>query len=114
MTSKTRLSLAVVVAGCILMISRYAEAAGEKDGKLTPAAGKIELKDGKGEIKGKQLGAIETLRATLLLLLRKRFKRVPRKVEARIAAETNLHDLNTWTANFANATTLAEVGIPTD
>ena len=48
-----RLSLAVYVAVCILAVSRYAEAAGEKDGKLTPAAGKIELKDGKGEIKGK-------------------------------------------------------------
>jgi hypothetical protein len=59
-----------------------------------------------GEIKGK--------RATLLRQLRKRFKRLPRKVESRIAATTNLHDLETWLDNFANATALVEVGISLD
>jgi hypothetical protein len=53
-------------------------------------------------------------RATLLRQLRKRFKKLPRKVQSRIAATTNPHDLETWLDNSANATTLADVGIPLD
>ena len=38
----------------ILLVSSYAtEAAGDKGKKLSPAVGKIALKDGKGEVKGK-------------------------------------------------------------
>jgi hypothetical protein len=53
-STKTRqFSLAIFVAVNILLVSRHAGAAGEKDQKLPPAVGKIELKDGKGETKGK-------------------------------------------------------------
>jgi hypothetical protein len=41
------------MAACILVVSSYATQAGEKDKKLSPAVGKIALKDGKGEVKGK-------------------------------------------------------------
>lgn len=37
----------------ILLVSSYATEAGDKDKKLSPAVGKIALKDGKGEVKGK-------------------------------------------------------------
>ena len=45
--------LALVIAACIFIGSGYATQAGDKDKKLSPAVGKIELKDGKGEVKGK-------------------------------------------------------------
>ena len=61
---------------------------------------------------GKQLGELEKSRAILLRQLRKRFKKVPRKVEARIAATTNMQELESWLDNFANARTMADVGIP--
>jgi hypothetical protein len=46
-------SMAMLVAVNMLLVSVYGSAAGEKDKKLTPAVGKIELKEGKGVIKGK-------------------------------------------------------------
>jgi len=46
-------SVAIVVTSSILLASGYAGASNEKDQKLPPAVGKIELKDGKGEVKGK-------------------------------------------------------------
>jgi hypothetical protein len=63
---------------------------------------------------GEQRGELKQARTTLLRQLRKRFKKVPRKVEARIAATADMHDLETWLDNFANAATLNEVGIPLD
>jgi hypothetical protein len=68
----------------------------------------------KGRIEGKMPGEIERARTILLRLLRKRFKRVPRKVEARIAATVNMRDLETWLDNILNAETLVEVGISLD
>ena len=59
-------------------------------------------------------GALQRARTTPLRQLRRRFKRVSRKVEARIAATTNMQELETWLDNFANAETLAQVGIPAD
>jgi hypothetical protein len=46
-----QISLAMFVAVNMLLVSGYGSAAGDK--KLTPAVGKIELKEGKGVIKGK-------------------------------------------------------------
>ena len=63
---------------------------------------------------GKQQGELTALRATLLRQLRKRFKKVPRKAETRIAATTSMEELGTWLDNFANAERFAEVGIPLD
>ena len=63
---------------------------------------------------GEQRGELKYARSTLLRVLRKRFKKVPRKVEARIAAATEIRDLETWMDNFVNAKPLAEVGIPLD
>jgi hypothetical protein len=63
---------------------------------------------------GREQGQLQNARAILLRQLRKRFKRVPRKVEARIAATTNLQELETWLDNFATAAALADVGIPLD
>jgi hypothetical protein len=48
-----QISVALVLAASILSVSSFPSAAGDKDKKLTPAVGKIELKDGKGELKGK-------------------------------------------------------------
>ena len=45
-------SAALVIAASILMASAYGTSAGEKGDKLSPAVGKIELKDGKGELQG--------------------------------------------------------------
>ena len=44
--------MALVAAVCILMGSDFVATAGEK-AKLSPVVGKIELKDGKAEVKGK-------------------------------------------------------------
>jgi hypothetical protein len=63
---------------------------------------------------GKHEEALASRKETLLLQLRKRFKKVPRKIEARIAATTNLQDLKTWLGNVIDAATLADVGIPVD
>jgi hypothetical protein len=67
-----------------------------------------------GRIEGQREEALASRRAILLRQLRRRFKKVSRKVEARIAATTKIEDLETWLENFAEAKTLAEVGIPTD
>ena len=54
MSIRTRQYLvALVVATNILLVSGDITFAGDKNQKLSPAVGKIELKDGKGEIKGK-------------------------------------------------------------
>jgi hypothetical protein len=45
--------VALFVAASILLASSYATEAGDKDKKLSPAVGKIALKDGKGEVRGK-------------------------------------------------------------
>jgi len=51
MSIRTRQSwVALVMTASILIVSSYATEAGEK---LSPAVGKIALKDGKGEVKGK-------------------------------------------------------------
>jgi hypothetical protein len=65
-----------------------------------------------GLIVGEQKGALNSARTILLRQLRMRFKKVPRRVEARIVATKNMQELETWLDNFANATTLADVGIP--
>jgi hypothetical protein len=52
-TTARQSSVAVVMALSILLASSYAAEAGAKDKKLSPAVGKIALKDGKGEVKGK-------------------------------------------------------------
>jgi hypothetical protein len=46
-------SVALVMAASILLVSSYATDAGDKGKKLSPAVGKIALKDGTGEVKGK-------------------------------------------------------------
>ena len=63
---------------------------------------------------GRLEGEIKAQRKTLLRQLRKRFKKLPRKVEARINAATNMHDLETWLDNIVEARSLADVGIPMD
>jgi hypothetical protein len=67
-----------------------------------------------GRREGKQQGALAEGRAILLRQLRKRFKKVPHKVEARIKAATNLQELESWLDNIVDAATLAEGGIPLD
>ena len=42
-----------MAAGFFLLVSSHATEAGDKDKKISPAVGKIALKDGKGEVKGK-------------------------------------------------------------
>jgi hypothetical protein len=45
--------VALVVATSVLLVSGFATAAGDKGPKLSPVVGKIELKNGKAELKGK-------------------------------------------------------------
>jgi hypothetical protein len=66
-----------------------------------------------GEQRGELKGELKRARTTLLRQLRKRFKKIPRKVEARIAA-ADIRDLETWLDNILDAKTLAEVAIPLD
>ena len=61
--------------------------------------------------KGIWEGKLAALRAILLRLLRKRFKRVPRYVQNRINAKNDVEQLNDWLNNFATATTLDDVDI---
>jgi hypothetical protein len=61
-----------------------------------------------------QQGAVRNARTTLLRLLRKRFKKVPRKMESRVKAATQLRELDEWLDKFATAVTLEDVGIPLD
>jgi hypothetical protein len=54
MSSGTRQSsVALVMTACLLLAWSYRAEASDKDKKLSPAVGKIALKDGKGEVKGK-------------------------------------------------------------
>jgi hypothetical protein len=54
MSTRTwRSSAALAIAATILLASRHSTEAGDKETKLSPAVGKIALKDGTGEIKGK-------------------------------------------------------------
>ncbi len=64
--------------------------------------------------RGREEGELKYARATLLRLLRKRFKKVPRKVESRIASAANLHELNAWLDRLLNAHKLEDVGIPVE
>ena len=40
--------------------------------------------------------------------------KVPREVEARVAATTSVRDLQKWIDNVLDAEMLADIGIPTD
>ncbi len=62
---------------------------------------------------GEERGELKRARSILLRQLRKRFKKVPRKVEARIGA-ADLRDLEIWLDNILDAKSLAEVGISLD
>jgi ribosomal protein L31E len=53
-------------------------------------------------------------RSILLQLLRRRIKKVPRKVRVRIETTTSVQELEIWLKHFAEAQSLAEVGIPLD
>jgi hypothetical protein len=63
---------------------------------------------------GREEQEIVSLQSILLRQLRKRFKKLPRKLEARINATTSVAELQTWLDNFVDAQTLAEVGVPID
>jgi hypothetical protein len=62
--------------------------------------------------KGREEAAVTSLQSTLLRQLRKRFKKLPRKLEARINATTDVTELQTWLDNFVAARKLADVGVP--
>jgi hypothetical protein len=66
------------------------------------------------EARGLEKGMLNGLQAALLRLLRKRFKKVPRQVEAQVSAATNVRTLQTWLDNVLDAETLADVGIRID
>jgi hypothetical protein len=65
-----------------------------------------------GETMGRQEEALASRRTILLRILRKRFKKIPRKIEARIAATTGIEELEIWIDKTIDAKALAEVGIP--
>jgi hypothetical protein len=65
-----------------------------------------------GRLEGKVEGELDRTRTILHRMLRKRFKKVPRRVEARIRRTTDMQALDTWLDNIVDAETLTEVGIP--
>lgn len=67
-----------------------------------------------GEAKGEAKGQINQSRAILLMQLQHRFKKLPRKVEKRIAATQDNQVLQSWLAKVIDAATLEDVGIPLD
>jgi hypothetical protein len=67
-----------------------------------------------GRVEGLLKGRLKQSRSTLLMLLKKQFKKVPAKMKARIASTTDLHQLKTWLVSFVNAKSLEDVGIPLD
>jgi hypothetical protein len=64
------------------------------------------------EAKGEEKGRIEALRATLLLQLRTRFGKVPRKTVAAIEACADVPRLNGWLERVVAVSSLAEMEIP--
>ncbi len=64
-----------------------------------------------GMEQGLRQGGIRTRQEMLLVLLRARFKKVPKAVERTVKATDNVGRLDSWIERFANATTLDEVGI---
>jgi hypothetical protein len=61
---------------------------------------------------GEEKGRLEALRATLLLQLRTRFGKVPRKTAAAIEACADVPQLNRWLARVVAVSSLAEMEIP--
>ena len=61
--------------------------------------------------KGEKAGELKRARTILLRQMRKRFKKVPPKVEARITATSNMQDLEGWLDRIVDAKTLADMGI---
>jgi hypothetical protein len=78
--------------------------------KMTRTIAEVMMEEGR--LKGQQEEALAARKETLLLQLRQRFKKVPRKLEARITSTTNLEDLKTWLGKVIGAATLEDVGIP--
>jgi hypothetical protein len=66
----------------------------------------------KGRREGEEKGKLEALRATLLLLLRKRFGKVPRKTAVAIEACADVPRLNGWLERVVAVSSLAEMEIP--
>jgi hypothetical protein len=66
-----------------------------------------------GFLEGRESGALETQRATLLRLLRLKFKRVPAAIEAEINATQDIKWLDGWFDEAVIAKTLSEVHFST-
>lgn len=64
-----------------------------------------------GMEQGLRQGGIRTRQEMLLVLLRARFKKVPKAVERTIKATDDIARLDSWIERFATANTLDEVGI---
>jgi hypothetical protein len=58
---------------------------------------------------GKEQGALESKRETLLLQLRKKFKRVPASVEEEVNGTRDIQQLDTWLGEFATAKKLTDI-----
>jgi hypothetical protein len=65
----------------------------------------------KGRKEGRRAEQILSRQQTLVRLLHRRFGRVPRATEQLIRATKDTARLDAWLDNFANAQTLADVGI---
>ena len=63
-----------------------------------------------GKAEGKAEGVLESRRATLLRLLRKRFRAVPAEVSLTIDRTNSVSQLDEWLDRFATATELDEIG----
>jgi flagellar biosynthesis/type III secretory pathway protein FliH len=70
-----------------------------------------ELLKAKGREEGREEGELLARRENLLRLLRRRFHKVPAKVEAMVNKTDDVGQLNAWFDRAATADTLAEVGI---
>jgi hypothetical protein len=60
---------------------------------------------------GRREEALRARREMLLLLLRERFGKLPRKVERAVEGATELTQLEEWARRYAHAKTLDQMGI---
>ena len=81
---------------------------------MVPSLAEVLIDKGhaKGLEKGRTAGAVSALLQAVLALLRRRFGKLPRATERVSAATIDLARLQSWIVRFANATILADVGIP--
>lgn len=76
-------------------------------------AGRMDIEQGeqRGEQRGQQREALSARQQTLIMLLRKKFGKVPDRIVQRIEATTTVEQLDAWLEAVITAAKLADMGI---